>query len=435
MADPNLTSLQRSADRTIDARSVVAALRAMSWRASPRGRERALAERLARWSRLRWPDLDWQVDPVGRTGANLRCRSVRDVADELLIYSHLDTSLTGEGATDRAVTGIDTPPPRLVVDRRGDRLAGFGLGVARGPAAAALVGFAAASGAVRQARLPHQLTLLLASAGTHGSPYGPQGSDVPPSGLAHYLDTDRPAAAVVAKSGPAGILHEEPGAMFVRVTLRTRMRPVLARDQAAPAGGPLAHLGAVLRILERWRIDHVRTRRPGDRQMAAEAAVGAVHSGLAGKPDILPGIVELHLYVITASGDDPDRIRRDIHTRLVRGLANGPLADCAITVDRHVVQTAGRTAPDRPVVRHAHAAWRLTQQTPPAPISGWKGSTDGAALRAAGIDTARVGPRPGTDPQDPRVDVLAVSDLVRFARLYAHILLRHATVGRTAVDR
>lgn len=411
---------------TVSADDVLDAVRELASVPSPRGAERDLAVRLAEWAGRRWPDLGWACDQVGTAGANLVASSSRGGSPELLLYSHLDTSLSGDPARDWPVTGLARPIAPVAVS--GGAVGGFGLGVAKAAAGAAIIGYAAAATALRAAGRAHRLTLLLASAGTHRSPFdGPEHA----SGVDHHLRArSRPAAAVVAKSGPAGILLAEPGAMFVRVRVTSTYHPVLARESATPEGGLIAHLGIVIRVLEEWRHAHLAARAGADQRIAAEVGIGAVRGGLSGKPDLLPGLVELHLYLVTVPGDSADEIAADVRDRLA-----GTLAGCPVAVDAHLVHPAGATPPDAPIARHAAAAWLARHGTPAPPVTGWRGSTDGAALRAHGIPTVRLGPPVGRDPADPRRDIVAVADLVRFAQMYADIALRHAGIDAApAID-
>jgi acetylornithine deacetylase/succinyl-diaminopimelate desuccinylase-like protein len=390
---------------------VLPVLEVLAGTASPRGQELPLARRLASWAAARWPELGWTVDPVGDGGANLVAVSARGDAPGLLLYSHLDTSLTGDPVADSPVTGRSTPIAPFAVS---DGVAsGFGLGVAKAPAAAAIAGFVAAASALRD--VPHRLTLLLASAGTHWSPF----DRVVPSGVSQFLAAyPKPGAAVVAKGGPPGILIAEPGAMFVRIRLDAAFTPVLARDTAVPPGGLVTHLARVLSQVEDWRAGHLAARPPG--AVAAEVGIGAVRGGLPGKPDLLPGMVELHLYVVTVPGDDPEAISADLADRL------------GARVDASLVHPAAATDPGAPIVGHANAAWTAAFGAPPPPVTGWKGSTDGVVLRGQGIDTVRTGPRARPDPDDPRRDLVDVAQLVRFAAVYADIAVRYARSGELA---
>ncbi|MER6174472.1 hypothetical protein [Streptosporangium sp. NPDC001681] len=419
MKSDALRHLRHATGAAISSGPIVEAIRVMAAGPSPRGRERATATRLAAWTRSRWPELPWNIQAVGDEGANLTS-TAGGSGPELLFYSHLDTSLSGDVEHDRWATGIDEEPAPLSVDPASGLLAGFGLGVARAPAAAALAGYVAAATALRRRGLPHRLSLLLASGGTHSSPFASAG----PAGIDEHLRSHPlPSAAVVAKCGPHGVLHEEPGAIFLRVRLGAPYRPVLARDAG---GGLLANLGTATAILESWRTEHVAARAGADRQLAAEAGIGAVRGGLLEKPDLLPGVVELHLYLVTVPGDDPDEIARTVLARMRAGIPGGPLDGCRVSVDARLVHPAGVTSPDAPVIRHAIAAWHDEHGEPPPAISGWKGSTDGVVLRGHGVPTARVGPAAGSDPADPRRDVFDPRTLVRFARLYAGIAVRHA---------
>ena len=100
--DGSVVSAEREAD-------LLAALEVLASVASPRGSERALAEAAASWAAGRWPTPTWQVVPVGDPSGP--CAQVVATAgehagdDDLLLYSHLDTSLSGEPATRRRRDG------------------------------------------------------------------------------------------------------------------------------------------------------------------------------------------------------------------------------------------------------------------------------------------------------------------------------------------
>jgi acetylornithine deacetylase/succinyl-diaminopimelate desuccinylase-like protein len=364
---------------------------------APRGRERAAAARLRAWCAARWPAVNWTVLPYGDHGASL----FGSHGSGPLLYSHLDTSLDGS-VDDRAVTGSD-PPGALIID--GDIASGFGLGVARAPAAAALVAFASASSG----------TLLLAGSGTHRRGSGP-------TGLTSYLARGScPASAVVAKAGPRTVLWEEPGALYLSVRVRGRHGAALAPDSAVPAGGVVTHAGVVLDALSAWLTDYARSR-PATGQVGPVAGIGSIRAGWGAKPDLLPAELELGVYVVTVPGEDPAAIEEQVRCRVATAVAQSPLAPCDVCVDREVVADAACTPPDAPVVKAAVAAWTAEFGTAPPPITGWTGSTDGVVLRAKGIDTVRVGPTIGAAPDDRSRDQVSVSDLARFVSVYRQLL-------------
>lgn len=321
-----------------------------------------------------------------------------------LLYSHLDTSLDGLPG-DSVVTGrSDAAGPLRVLD--GGRVEGFGLGVARAPAAAALLAFVTA----------RRGSLLLAGSGTHR-----RGAHA--AGVLRYLQSvsELPSAAIVAKCGPATLLWSEPGAAYLRVRVCGSYGAVLAYDSAVPAGGVIAQAGVVLAALERWRAQYLATRAPVG-QLGVAAGIGAIGAGLAAKPDLFPAALELDLYVVTQPGEDVLALAEELAAQVHAGCADTPLAPCVVAVTAEPIHAAAGTEPDAPIVRAAHAAWVTEFGSPPPPITGWTGSTDGVVLRAAGIDTVRLGPQSVRSATDPRRDVLELSDLAAYTRLYAKLL-------------
>lgn len=412
---------------------LLAALGALTSVPAPRGSERDCAVAVHAFAARRWPALRWLVDPLsaqdGGRGAGLVGESGSGGAPDLLICSHLDTSLSGVPDDDWPVNGPG-PAPARGFELEGDRLRGFGLAVARAPAAAALVAHAAAARALTEAELPHRLGLLLAGSGTHRSPFGGPGAGAPelPGGVARRLAGGRrPAAVLIAKCGPYGILYEEPGACFLRVRLTTRPGAVLARAAATPSGGLPTHLGTLIGAAEKWRTEW--TTAPGARggQVAREVGIGAVRCGAPHKPDLLPAVADLHLYAVLAPGDEPAAVAALLRDRLAAALAGGPLEGCALTVDHSQGHPAGRTSPTASIVRAAHDAWTLARGGLAPTPTGWTGSTDGVMFRVAGVDTVRLGPHAASDPSDPRLDLLSLTELLDFARMYADIAVRWAT--------
>lgn len=390
---------------------------------SPRGGELALATGLAEWARSRWPLLHWQVEPLGAQGASLVSRASNDADDTTLIYSHLDTSLVGDGEWDAPLTGRTDQPAPFHWDETADLATGFGIGVAKGPAAAALVGYAVAATQRAQRSGDPGLALLLAGSGTHRSPFerAPGGTEVRPTGVEAYLAGGRrPAEVVVAKCGPPGLLHEEPGAMFVKVRIGAELLPAMSAESAVPAGGLPLRLGPVLEAVGQWRDAHLASRKPHG-QIAPEVGVGSIVAGRPGKPDLLPAVVEIHAYVVLIDGDVADQIGAELALHLRTALAGTDLAGCPVEVQVALEHRAASTPESASIVRAAKAAWLTERGTEPRQIVGWKGSTDGVVFRSAGCDTVRLGPSPAPAPPDHRLDQIPISDLVDFARIYARL--------------
>ncbi len=396
---------------------------------SPRGAEGPLAQAVVAFARERWPDARWRVQAVD--GADC-AQVVGEVgpadASGLLLCSHLDTSLTGEAAFDLPVTGLPPTASGLDVDPAARTLTGFGLGVAKAPAAAALVAFGRASRAMadegRAARL------LLSARGTHRSPYtgviGDPAEPVAPTGVEVFLDEAvPPRAAIVAKGGPAGVLHDEPGAAYVRVTFRSGWGAVMARDAVRPPGGVLAHLGALVSAVAEVGdgLARILAERPNAGQAGACFGLGAVRSGQPAKADLVPGIVEVFGYLVAPGELDIDRVSRVFDAALREVLADLPGIEPA--VDVRLIHDGGSTAAGSAVARAAVDAWQAEHLAhgvldPPQPVVGWTGSTDGVVLRGRGIETVRLGP--SRTRSGPSGDVVDADELAAFARIYEQLL-------------
>jgi acetylornithine deacetylase/succinyl-diaminopimelate desuccinylase-like protein len=403
-------------------------------RPSPPGRERALAEDVANWGARAGGAVAWEVDPLDETSANLVGRSVLGEARELAMYGHLDTSLVGEATSDFAITGDlgGSPPFSFGEDRM---LRGFGVGIAKAPSAAAIVSFLSAAAALRELAVPHRLTLLLAAGGTHrAAPSdGPSPAERFGRGVAHALDAGwQPSAVLNVKGGPRGVLHEEPGAAYLRVRLRARWTAALVRATVAPEGGLVRHAGAVLDGIEAWREAFLQAHPPAG-QLANEIVIGAIRGGSAAKADLIPGLLEVFVYAILLPSEDPEDVARDLEAHL-RGTVAGAMPEHpSVDVEVYASAPGGTTDPASEIVRLANDAWLTHVGSDPTGVTRWTGATDGAVFRAEGIPTARIGAAVKRDGKDPRIEIVAMDDLIALARAHVDIVVRYfATAGRRA---
>jgi acetylornithine deacetylase/succinyl-diaminopimelate desuccinylase-like protein len=366
---------------------------------APRGAELTAAHRLRSWCADRWPHVEWQVLEHGPAGGSL----VATRGAGPLLYSHLDTSLDDGGAANRLVTGDAAPVGPLGVN--GDAVTGFGLAVARGPAAAALVAFAEA-GAGR---------LLLAGSGTHRRASGI-------SGLEAYADAyPLPRSAIVAKCGPPTLLWHEPGAFYLTVRVTGRFGAAMVAESATPPGGVVAQAGVVLDELARWRTAYLAAD-PRRGQTGRACGIGAISGGWPDKPDLLPAQLRIDLYVVAGDRVEPSVLAAELADRLRARCAESALRDCAVDVEADPVASAAATPADAPVVTAAREAWLDEFGAPPPPITGWTGSTDGVVLRARGVDTVRLGPQAKPAADEPGRDALSLVQLTAYARIYRKLL-------------
>jgi len=257
-------------------------------------------------------------------------------------------------------------------------------------------------------------SLLISGSGTHRAGGEPTGLD------AYLRERPHPAAAIVAKAGPPGVLWEEPGACYLSVQVRGRPGVVLAPSSASPPGGVAAQAGVVLDALTGWCADYVASRPPVG-QVGAAAGIGAVRSGWTDKPDLLPALLEVGLYVVTLPGEDGPSLTAQVRERVDRAVSGSPLRGCAVDVRAEEVHPAAATPADAPIVAAARQSW-ADEFGPPPPITGWTGSTDGVVLRGRGIDTVRLGPTVERCADDPRRDRVEIAQLAACARIYRRLL-------------
>ncbi|MFG1920901.1 hypothetical protein [Cryptosporangium sp. NPDC048952] len=392
--------------------------------ASPHGGERALAESFVRFASGRWPFIDWQVRRLDGDAASVLA-TVPQEADpgtdghvggaasprpaDVVLYSHLDTSLTGDPAADAAITGRADAPAPFRVD--GDLASGFGLGVAKAPAAAAVVGFVRA---VERGAAPNA-HLLLAARGTHRTSWGAHaagadrtsGDGHAVTGVSEYLAAlPPPRAAVVAKGGPPGVLRQEPAALYLRVRLSGAWGPLMLY----PNGGLLAQAGDLLTAVSAWGASYTADRNDPARQDGASFGLGALRAGSPAKSDLAPAALELYCYLVLPGPIAPGEAAASL-----RAAVDG------VSVDEQILGNGPGTPEGAPIIRVATDAY--TSEFPAAPpIGGWTGSTDGVMFRAAGIPTARLGPKPIGGGPDPRVDTFSLAELEKWARVYERVV-------------
>jgi acetylornithine deacetylase/succinyl-diaminopimelate desuccinylase-like protein len=420
---PDVDAQVARVSAAIDEHAVRHALALLVGVASPPGEERALADAVAVWGRASHADLAWDVDALDKRSANLFARSALGAgAPELVVYGHLDTSLTGDAARDVGVTGLVTTAPPLRFDPSTRTLRGFGVGVAKAPSAAGLVAFAAAAQVLRAQGVPHRLTLLLAAGGTHRAAPG-EALVRFSRGVEHALAAGwKPDAVLNVKAGPAGVLHEEPAAAYLRLCVRRPWSAALARRSVAPDGGLARHAGAVIETIEAWRADYL-ARHGARGQLAPEIAIGALRAGVPDKPDLLPGLLEVFVYAVMLPGADPASAARELEAFAAPRIGRLPGAP-SVAVDVYASAPGGAADPGDRIVRLAAEAWaRHVGET--APVRDWTGATDGAIFLARGIPTARVGVKVTRDANDPRIEIVSLDTLTSAARAYAEVAVRY----------
>lgn len=390
---------------------------------SPNGAEGPLAESVADWVRGRSSDARVRTEQLGGERVNLQVDLGGPLADAVGVYAHLDTSLTGDPARDRWITGRDDPVAPLTIS--GGWVTGHGVAVAKGSVATGVVAALAAHRVLDDAGLQHAIGILLASGGTHRAPQQWERPSSGPAtfgpGVRHALSTGwRPRSVLNVKAGAPAPVLEEPGAAYLQIEVSGSWDPVLFRDEDP---GTLAAVGPTLAGIEaarrRWR------ELPTVGSVGRELGVGALRAGDLDKPDLLPAHLQLAAFAVLAPGDDPDdlveMVSEAIHAELrAAGLEHLDARVGLTTIDQ--AQPGAATSPLSSLAVSVGQRW-AARFGPPPPLEDWRGSTDSVVLRAAGIPTVRCGPLVSRDPGDLRLDRVQLEVLVDFARLYAEVLV------------
>lgn len=413
----------------IDGDEIVALALELARRPSPAGDEGPLAAWLCGW--LEAAGLRVRMQRFAPRRANVLVGP--ETGPAVAIYGHLDTSLSGDLHVDGPLTGRRDPlPPPGVVN---GVLYGQGIGVAKAPTAAALVALLASRRALMSAgdaAAAGELGALVVAGGTHRStPPWPAveaaaagtGPDMGVGVRAALEAGFRPGAVISCKGGAPGPLHEEPGTLYLAVEVRERYGAALARPLTDALAGSPAGLASLLEAITTWRAQHLARRVGRGGQLGADVALGAVAAGLPAKPDLLPATAAAYLSVVTLPGDDDSEIAASLRDHL---RARDAAFDVSVEVYGRL--PPGRTDPEHPLVRAVESAWTSGgARSGLAAISGWRGSTDGALLRAEGVPTVRLGPLLRSHPDDPRLEGVAVDDLVAVARVWAEAMVAYVT--------
>lgn len=427
LAVRDLQALVARASSSVTERAVIGALDVLMEVPAPPGRERDLAEHVGSWGRKAHPGLVWETTVIDGSSANIFARATHGAARrDLGLYAHLDTSLTGDLARDFTITGELVEPARYGFDAASRTIRGFGVGIARAPAAAAVVVLAAASEALRAAEVPHRVELLLAAGGTHRAVAsdGPAPAVRFGRGVEHALASGwRPSAVLNVKGGPPGVLREEPATAYLRVRVRSRWTAALVRAKVAPEGGLVRHAGAVLDGIESWRTAYLAAHPPAG-QLGSEIVIGAVRGGSPEKADLIPGLLEVFVYAILPPAEDPARVADELEGYLRPRLLELPDAP-TVLVEAYASAPGGTTEPSSPIVGLARDAWRVHRSGDPDEVRGWTGATDGGVLMAAGIPTVRMGAYVKRDATDPRIEIVAMDELMASARAWTEVVIRY----------
>ncbi|MEV4840993.1 peptidase dimerization domain-containing protein [Nonomuraea sp. NPDC049486] len=396
---------------------------------SPPGAERELATWAA--SRLRAEGIEAEVQHVQGDLANAVGRiSTGRPGPELLLYSPIDTHLSGDPADDQPWAGAEESgeiTPRAQV--RDGYVIGLGANNPKGHAAAVL----AAGIAIRRSGVSLPGTLRIGLGGG-GMPTNAGDAPEPPptrrighgAGCGYLLEQGGlPDAAIIAKSGDA-VAWEEPGLTWFKISVRGRLSYAGLRGTGLHRN-PILAAQPVIDALEGWFDSYAERNERG--LVRPQGAVTAIRAGWPHKPAFVPAECHIYLDLRTSPGVSSAAAERQLRTGLEavgRELAERGFG---LGVERVLSIPGSRTDPGEDIIRRSIAAWELVSGRSHEPIRRTSGATDANILRAWGVPTARIGmPRAGeqsgvADDFARAMNVCGVTNIVRLARILVAVTL------------
>lgn len=405
---------------------------------SPPGRELELATWVA--ARLRADGIEAEVQSIQGELANATGRiSTGRPGPELLLYSPIDTHLTGDPADDQPWAGPGEAGelvPRARI--RDGHVVGLGANNPKGHAAAVL----AAAIAIRRSGVSFPGTLRIGLGGGGMPTNAGEHPEPPPvrqighgAGCRYLLEQGGlPDAAVIAKSGDA-VAWEEPGLTWFRISLHGRLNYAGLRGTGLHRN-PILAAPVVIDALEGWFDSYAERNERG--LVRPQGAITAVRAGWPHKPAFVPAACHIYVDLRTSPGVSSADAERQLREGLEAAGRELRAREIGLTVERVLSIPGFRTDPGEEIIRRAVDAWELVSGRPHEPIRRTSGATDANILRAWGVPTARIGmPRAGeeagvADDFARAMNVCSLRSIVRLARILVAVALGGDTADGSA---
>ncbi len=357
---------------------------------SPTGEEHALADFVAR--RLESEGLSAEVQRTAEGVANAVARlGGGDDGPSVMLWAPLDTPALGPDWVGDEPRPDWALPPR----RAGEKVIGLG---ADNPKAFASVAIAAAT-TVARAGVPLRGELVVGLAGgtmpvSHGLG----------AGTRRLLETVSPDFCVVLKPGYA-VAHEEVGFAWFRIVVPGGMSYTGIRHKG-PYRSPIVAAAKVVEAIEAWLPEYTAAGTSG--LVAPQGAVNAIRSGDPGVGSFTPARAELLLDLRIGPSGSVEQAQAQLEELL---------AEHEATVELVASVPPAHTPPDSPLVAALVRAWEAEEGKEHAAPGGASGASDAGIIRAAGVQTARIGlPMPETPSPYPGFS-MGVADVRSMAKL------------------
>jgi acetylornithine deacetylase/succinyl-diaminopimelate desuccinylase-like protein len=358
---------------------------------SPTGEEHAVADFVAR--RLEAEGLAAEVQRTVDGVANTFARLEGGDGPSLMLWAPLDTP-----PLDADWIGEEPRPDWALPPRReGEKVIGLG---ADNPKAFASAAIGAAT--------------TLARAGLDlrgGVAVGLAGGTMPVSrrpglgaGTRRLLEAAAPDFCVVLKPGYA-VAHEEVGFAWFRIVVPGGMSYTGIRHKG-PYRSPVVAAAKVVEAIEAWLPEYTAAQSSG--LVAPQGAVNAVRAGDPGIGSFTPARAELLLDLRISPRGSVEEAQTALEELL---------AEHEATVELVASVPPAYTPPDSPLVQALVRAWEAEEGKEHVAPGGASGASDAGIIRAAGIQTARIGlPMPETPSPYPGFS-MGVADARSMAKL------------------
>jgi succinyl-diaminopimelate desuccinylase len=375
---------------------------------SPTGEEHALADFVAR--RLEAEALATEVQQTAEGVANVVARLGGGDGPSLMLWAPLDTPSLGPDWVGDEPRPDWALPPR----REGEKVIGLGADNPKAFAASAI----GAATTVARAGLELRGQLLVCLAGGTMPVAAGLGA-----GTRRLLETVTPDLCIVLKPGYA-VAHEEVGFAWFRIVVPGAMSYTGIRHKA-PYRSPIVAAAKVIEAIEAWLPGYTAANTSG--LVAPQGAVNAMRGGHSDVGSFTPARAELLLDL---------RISPRGSVEEAQAALEQLVAEHEATVELVVSVPAAHTPPESPLVQALVLAWEAEEGKEHTAPGGASGASDAGIIRAAGVQTARIGlPMPET-PSPYSGFSMGVADarsMAKLTRVLVHAIVELTTKSREEV--
>jgi succinyl-diaminopimelate desuccinylase len=381
---------------------------------SPTGKEQALADFVAH--KLEAEGLAAEVQETAEGVANVVGRLGVGDGPSLMLWAPLDTAVAG-GPEDADWIGEEPRPDWSLPPRReAEKVIGLG---ADNPKAFAACAIAAAT-TVARSGLPLRGELVVGLAGGTMPVSRRPGLG---TGTRRLLETVTPDFCIVLKPGYA-VAHEEVGFAWFRIVVPGGMSYTGIRHKG-PYRSPIVAAAKAVEAIEAWLPEYTAANTSG--LVAPQGAVNAIRAGDPGVGSFTPARAELLLDLRISPRGSVEEAQAGLEKLL---------AEHESTVELVASVPPAHTPPESPLVRALVRAWEAEEGKEHVAPGGASGASDAGIIRAADVQTARIGlPMPETPSPYPgfSMGVADARSMAKLTRVLVNAIVELTTKSREEV--